>query len=40
MLQRLAQFCITFLQLFEQPHILDGDHGLSGEGFEQFNLPV
>ena len=30
-LQRVAQ-------LGEQPHVLDGDHGLGGEGFEQFDL--
>ena len=23
----------------EQPHVLDRDHGLIGEGFEQLNLP-
>ena len=25
-------------ELLEQPHVLDGDHGLVGEGFEQFDL--
>ena len=35
MLQRLAQFCVALLQFFEQPHVLDGDHGLVGKGFEQ-----
>ena len=38
MLQGLAQFCVALLQFFEQPDILDGDHSLSGKGFEQFNL--
>ena len=27
-----------FLQFFEQAHVLDGDHGLIGEGFEELNL--
>ena len=40
MLQGLAQFCIALLQFFEQPHVLDGDHGLIGEGFEEFDLLV
>ena len=40
MLQRLPQFRIAVLQFFEQPHVLDGDHGLIGESFEQFDLPV
>ena len=40
MLQRLAQFCIALLDFFEQPHVLDGDHGLIGEGFKEFNLFV
>src|SRR5918999_4344634 len=31
MLQRLAQFSIAFPQFLEQPHILDGDHGLRGK---------
>ena len=38
MLQGFAQFCIAFLQFLEQPHILDGDHSLIGEGFKQFDL--
>ena len=33
MLQRLAQFCVALLDLLEQPHILDGDHGLVRKGF-------
>ena len=40
MLQRLAQFCVALLDLLEQPHVLDGDHGLIGEGFEQRDLFV
>ena len=24
---------VTFLQFFEQPNVLDGDHGLVGKGF-------
>ena len=27
-----------FLELVEQPHVLDGDDRLIGEGFEQFDL--
>ena len=27
-----------FLEFLEQPHVLDGDHGLVGEGFEQLDL--
>ena len=38
MLQGLAQFCIAFLEFFEQPHVLDGDDGLVGEGFKKGNL--
>ena len=38
MLQRLAQFCIALLDFFEQPHVLDGDHGLVGKGFEKRDL--
>src|SRR4030095_5660273 len=35
MLQRLTQFCIALLDLLEEAHILDGDYGLVGEGFEE-----
>ena len=38
MLQGLAQFCVALLEFFEQPHVLDGDHRLIGEGFEQRDL--
>ena len=38
MLQGLAQFCVALLQFFEQPHVLDGDDGLIGEGFEKLDL--
>ena len=34
---KLAGPCFQFL---EQPHVLDGDHGLVGEGFEQLDLLV
>ena len=40
MLQRLAQFCVALLEFFEQPDILDGDHGLVGEGFKESDLLV
>src|SRR5262245_34943234 len=29
-----------FLQLLEQPHILDGNDGLVSEGLDQLNLPL
>jgi hypothetical protein len=38
MLQRLAQFCVTVLQFFEQAHVLYGDHRLVGKGFQQLDL--
>src|SRR5687768_1116249 len=34
MFQRLAKFGIAFLQLFEQPYVLDRNDGLVGKGFE------
>ena len=40
MLQRLAQFCVALLEFLEQAHVLDGDDGLIGKGFEQSNLLV
>src|SRR5262250_285984 len=33
MLQCFAQFCIAFLDLFEQTDVFDGDDGLVSEGF-------
>src|SRR5262249_10794010 len=38
MLQGLAQFCVALLDLFEQPHVLDGNHGLVGEGLEKRDM--
>ena len=35
MLQRFAQFRVALLEFLEQPHVLDGDDRLVGEGFEQ-----
>ena len=35
MLQRLAQFRVALLDFLEQPHVLDRDDRLIGEGFEQ-----
>ena len=35
MLQRLAQFRVALLEFLEQAHVLDGDHGLIGEGFQE-----
>ena len=38
MLQGLAQFCVALLEFLEQADVLDGDHGLVGEGFEKSDL--
>src|SRR5262249_5350697 len=40
LLQRLAQFPRARLDLVEQPHVLDRDHRLVGEGREQLHLLV
>jgi hypothetical protein len=40
LLQRFAQFAGTLLHFVEQPHVLDRNHGLVGEGFEQCDLLV
>src|SRR5262249_52607891 len=40
MLQRLAQFCVAFLNLFEQPYVFDGDCRLVSESLEQRNLLI
>ena len=40
MLQRFGEFRVALLQFFEQPHVLDGDDRLVGEGFEQLDLSV
>ena len=40
MLQGLAQFCVALLDLFEQPHVLDGDHRLICKGFKELDLLV
>src|SRR5215469_5950918 len=40
MFQGLAQFRVALLNLFEQPHVLDGNDGLVGEGFQEFDLPI
>ena len=40
MLQGLAQFCVALLEFLEQPHVLDGDDRLVGEGFEKRDLFV
>src|SRR5262249_51124707 len=37
-LQSLPQFCIALLDLLEQPHVLDGDHRLIREGFQERDL--
>ena len=35
---RTCQFVGSLIQFFEQPHVLDGDDGLGGKGFEKFDL--
>ena len=35
---RACQFVGSLIQFFKQPHVLNGDHGLVGEGFKQFDL--
>src|SRR5262249_2121920 len=39
-LQGFAQFCVAFLDFFEQPHVLDSDHRLVGEGLKENDLLV
>ena len=34
----VGQVAVARLQLLEQPHVLDGDHGLVGEGLEERDL--
>jgi hypothetical protein len=38
LLQRLAQIGRALAQLVEQPRVLDGDDGLTGEARNQLNL--
>ena len=40
MLQGLAQLCIALVKFFEQPHVLDRDHSLIGEGLQKSDLFV
>ncbi len=40
MFQCLAQLCVALLEFLEQADVLDGDHGLIGEGFDQCDLPL
>ena len=40
MLQGLAQFCVAFLNLLEQPHVLDRDHSLGCEGLHEIDLSL
>ena len=40
LLEGHAQVGVARLQLLEQPHVLDGDDGLVGEGLEQLDLLV
>ena len=39
LLQRLRRARASRLHLLEQPHVLDGDHRLVGEGLDQLDLP-
>src|SRR4029077_19428568 len=36
----LAQLCVALFELFKQTDVFDGDDGLVGEGFQQFDLLV
>src|SRR5712691_10403909 len=38
LLERLGEVAVTSLQLVEEPHVLDGDHGLVCEGLEELDL--
>ena len=40
LLERDPQLAVARLQLGEQADVLDGDHGLVGEGLQQLDLPV
>ena len=40
LLQRFGQIVGALLHLVEQPHVLDRDHGLVGEGGDQLDLLV
>ena len=40
LLKRLAQIVGARLNLIEQPHVLDGDDGLVGEGLQQRDLTI
>jgi hypothetical protein len=40
LVERCRQRTVLALQLREQPHVLDGDHRLIGEGLEQFDLTL
>src|SRR5262245_52183340 len=40
MLQSLAQFCVTLLDLLEQPYVFDGNDSLVSESFDKRDLFV
>src|SRR5215471_3844007 len=40
LLERFGEIAIARLKLREQPHVLDRDDGLVGEGLEQANLLI
>ena len=40
LLQRFGQVARARLHLVEQPHVLDRDHGLVGEGLDEFDLAL
>src|SRR5512145_2605277 len=39
LLQGFRQLAVPRLQLLEQPHVLDGDDRLMGEGLQELDLP-
>src|SRR5690348_8618146 len=39
-LQRLAQFCVALLKLFEQTDVFDGDNCLVGKSLEECDLLI
>src|SRR6266567_1028347 len=40
LIERLGEVAVTSFQLVEEAHVLDGDHGLVGEGLEELDLAL
>ncbi len=40
LLQRFRQLVVAYLYLREEPHVLDRDHGLAGEGLQERDLHI